>query len=114
VRAVTAKALRAAGYEVLVADGPVEAIALARQAAGTLRLLVTDVVMPTMGGRTLAEALTRAAPGLRVLFTSGYADKALSRDGVLEPGFDLLVKPYTAPTLLARVRAALDRGFPVD
>jgi len=101
VREVTVRALRAGGYHVLVAGGGREALDL--PALKELKLLVTDVVMPGMGGWELAEAMRRRYPGLRVLFVSGYTQTNLAERGV-----ELLSKPFTPTTLLARVRLVLD------
>ena len=108
VREVTNRALRAGGYEVLVARGPAEALNIAREQS-PLHLLITDVVMPGLGGRELAQQVSQGRQDLRVLFISGYAENALSREGVLDPGVDLLLKPFTAASLLAVVRGVLDR-----
>ena len=108
VRAVTVRALAAAGYKVLVAGAGREALALAAREAGPIHLLVTDVVMPGMGGPDMASALGRLRPGLRVLFVSGYTRDSLDLRGELPPGFELLPKPFTPAVLLERVRAVLD------
>jgi PAS domain S-box-containing protein len=107
VREVTSRALRSGGYEVIVATASVDAPGIAAREEGPLHLLITDVVMPGLGGRDLAQQLRKVRPGLKVLFISGYAENILSRDGVLEAGTELLLKPFTAAALLARVRAVL-------
>jgi DNA-binding response OmpR family regulator len=109
VRDVTARALRSGGYQVTVASGGAEALEAAARLAGPLRLLVTDVVMPGMDGRALADELARRHPGLRVLFLSGYTQDVISHHGVLDAGVEFLHKPFTTAALLARVRALLDR-----
>ncbi|MCM2334247.1 MAG: PAS domain-containing protein [Anaeromyxobacteraceae bacterium] len=108
VRDVTARALRGAGYQVVVAADGVAALEAAARLACPLHLLVTDVVMPGMDGRALADELRRRHPGLRVLFVSGYTQDVISHHGVLDAGVELLAKPFTAAALLARVRAVLD------
>jgi CheY-like chemotaxis protein len=108
VREVTSRALRSGGYEVIAAKGSVEAADLIAREPSPLHLLITDVVMPGLGGRNLAHQLRQARPDLRVLFISGYAENVLSRDGALEAGSELLLKPFTTTSLLARVRAVLD------
>jgi len=108
VREVTARALRAGGYRVLVAGSGTEALEVAARLQGPLHLLVTDVVMPGMDGRALADEVRRRNPGVRVLYVSGYAHDVISHHGVLDTGVELLPKPFTSGALLARVRAVLD------
>jgi two-component system, cell cycle sensor histidine kinase and response regulator CckA len=71
-------------------------------------LLLTDVVMPGMSGRQLALRLTELHPDLKVLFMSGYTDNVMAQHGVLEPGTELLQKPFTLDSLGDKVRAVLD------
>ncbi|MFT3915597.1 MAG: response regulator [Anaeromyxobacteraceae bacterium] len=106
VRSLTVRVLRGAGYQVLVASQGQEAIELAR--GGRLDLVVTDVVLPGVGGRDVAQALRSARPGLPVLYVSGYTADAIATRGVLAPGVEFLAKPFTARALLERVRAILD------
>jgi FixJ family two-component response regulator len=75
-----------------------------------LRLLVTDVVMPEVDGRTLAESLGQRSPGLKVLYLSGYTGDAISERGILDSRLEFLAKPFTRSALLAKVRAVLDAG----
>ena len=109
VRGAAAQILRDAGYEVLVAASGPEALALFRQHDGPIQLLLTDVVMPAMSGRDLADDLALERPDMKVLFMSGYADNAIVHHGVLDPGVDLLDKPFMRTTLLGKVRMVLDR-----
>jgi PAS domain S-box-containing protein len=109
VRATASRALRQAGYDVTVASGGAEVLDLISRGAGAPQLLLSDVVMPGMNGRQVAEAARASWPGLRVLFMSGYAQDIIVHHGVVDPGLDLLEKPFTSQGLLARVRAALDR-----
>ncbi len=109
VREMTVRALRGGGYRVIEAGRARDALALVAGGAPELRLLVTDVVMPEMSGRDAAEALQRSVPGLRVLYVSGYAQHVIAHRGVLDPGVEFLAKPFTASTLLLRVRELLDR-----
>jgi DNA-binding response OmpR family regulator len=83
---------------------------VSRAHEGPIDLLLTDVVMPGMSGREVATALSAERPGLRVLFASGYTAEAIARHGVLEPGTDLIHKPFTPDALLRRVRERLDRA----
>lgn len=108
VRAVAERILTGAGYRVFSAQSAEEALELARGHARDIDLLLTDVVMPGMGGAELAARLTGTCPGLRVLFASGYTDSALTQHGALEPGTLFVAKPYSIAELTTRVRTALD------
>lgn len=99
-----------AGYRVLEAASPEQAIELARSLEEPLHLLLTDVVMPGMSGREVAEAVCSLRPGTRVLYASGYTDEALGRHRVLDPGTHLLEKPFTAQAILRKLREVLDAG----
>jgi CheY-like chemotaxis protein len=99
LREMAAESLRRAGYELVVASGPRHAIALCEQRQGRVDLLLTDVVMPEMNGRELADTLVARYPDLRVLFMSGYTRDAVARHGVLERGVALLAKPFTLTDL---------------
>jgi two-component system cell cycle sensor histidine kinase/response regulator CckA len=110
VRGLLREVLEGAGYTVLQAASGAEALRVSRAHAGTVDLLLTDVVMPGMGGREMATLLAAQRPGLRVLFASGYTAEAIARHGVLEPGTDLIHKPFTPDALLRRVRERLDRA----
>jgi DNA-binding NtrC family response regulator len=81
---------------------------MAQRHAGTIELLLTDVVMPRMSGRALAEHITAVRPEIRVLFMSGYTDEAIVRHGVLEPEIDFIQKPFTPTALALKVRRVLD------
>jgi DNA-binding response OmpR family regulator len=107
LRAIAHEILEEHGYRVIEATGPNEAIELFHRHPEPIHLLVTDVVMPGMNGRVLAESLVAARPELRVLYMSGYTDDVIAHSGVLESGTLLLEKPFTALALLGRVRAAL-------
>ena len=104
--------LEAEGYTVLASQNGAEALALASQYAGHIDLLLTDVVMPELGGRELADQLRAARSGIRVLFISGYTDSEIDRRGVLQPDAAFLQKPFTGSGLALAVRAALDGGAP--
>jgi CheY-like chemotaxis protein len=110
LRKVAVRILQAEGYRVLSAANGAAALAIAERCCREIDLLLTDVVMPHMGGRQLAERLQTAIPTLRVLFMSGYSDNALSRDGVLESGTRLISKPFSRVDLAQSVRSALDEA----
>jgi PAS domain S-box-containing protein len=111
VRRLAVRVLRRGGFTVLEAADGEEALAVAGEYDGPLHLLVTDMVMPRMGGRDLAARLRAARPGVPVVYVSGYAEEAVQRNGVLDPGARFLPKPFTAEQLLDAVHAALrDRG----
>jgi PAS domain S-box-containing protein len=109
VRALARLALLASGYDVLEARDGEAALAVSRGHDGPIHLLLTDVVMPKLGGRQLADALTGERPGVRVLFLSGYTGDAIVRHGVLESGTEFLQKPFTPLALARKVRDVLDR-----
>ncbi|MEK6609595.1 MAG: response regulator, partial [Gemmatimonadota bacterium] len=109
VRAVARRALQQRGYTVLEASGGPAALRVAAGHEGAIGLLLTDVVMPGMSGKELADALTTQRPNTRVLFMSGYTDDAIVREGMLEPGLAFLPKPFTAERLAEMVREVLDR-----
>jgi len=108
VRQLVAETLDRLGYSVLVAANGSEAVSQLDAHAGSVDLLLTDVVMPGMNGPELAELVRERRPETRVLFMSGYAEDAVSSHGVLRPGTELLEKPFTAAGLGAKVRAVLD------
>jgi PAS domain S-box-containing protein len=108
VRALAVRILQTKGYRVLEAGRPNDALRVAAAPTPPIHLLLTDVVMPEMNGRQLAERMVALRPGLTVLFMSGYADDLLNRDGVLEPGLRFLAKPIMPAALNQAVRDALD------
>ncbi len=108
IRNLVQKVLKANGYRVLVAANGRDAERVAGQHEGPIHLLMTDVVMPGMNGREVAERLAAARAGLRVLYLSGYTDDAIVHHGVLEPGVAFLQKPFTPAVLGRKVREVLD------
>jgi two-component system cell cycle sensor histidine kinase/response regulator CckA len=101
--------LKDAGYNVIPALGPKEAVrAMLEHRDGSIHMLLTDVVMPGMSGRALADQVTRERPGMRVLYMSGYTDNAIVHHGVLDPGVTFIQKPFTPDALIKKVREVLD------
>lgn len=109
VRDLAQRSLRNSGYQVLVAANGVQALEVARAHEGVIDLLLTDVVMPEMGGRELAQRLMDTRPGLRVLCMSGYTESPAGAPGMIDGSLPVLQKPFTPSGLAARVRAVLDQ-----
>ena len=112
VRSVIHEALARQGYAVLDAPHGAEALRIAASHAGPIHLLLTDVVMPGLSGRQLADQLAAVRPETKVLYTSGHTDDAVVRHGVLESGIAYLQKPFTVDGLARKVREVLDRPLP--
>ena len=108
VRTLSRIVLQSSGYRVLEARDGQEAVWVAQQHPGPIDILVTDLVMPRMSGRQLADLLAQARPHTRVLFMSGYTDEAVTRHGVLEAGAAFLQKPFSPIGLARKVREVLD------
>jgi PAS domain S-box-containing protein len=108
IREVAERILRRSGYEVLMTGSPLDALELAGRHDGQIHLLITDVVMPKMLGKDVAERIRALRPDVKVLFMSGYARPVLANSGTLEPGVRLLEKPFSESVLLEAVREALD------
>ncbi len=108
VRSLARTALRRQGYQVLEAEHGEQALSLCEQHVGNIHLLVTDVVMPRMGGRELAERAVTLRPDMRVLYMSGYANDDILTRGILTDEVTLLQKPITPSSLARRVREVLD------
>jgi len=102
--------LKENGYQVLAAADGFEAQQVAAEFAGPIHLLLTDVVMPGINGRVLAERLAPSHPAMKILYMSGYTDSFIAGHGVLEPGTHLLRKPFTEEVLVRKVRELLDES----
>ncbi len=108
VRDIASLTLEASGYRVLQAQNGRAALDLAAGHRDRIDLILTDVVMPGMSGPEAVAEIVRVRPASRVLYVSGHADETISRQRVLDPGVEFLPKPFTASTLLARIRKVLD------
>jgi PAS domain S-box-containing protein len=108
LRQLTSSVLAHCGYKVLTAGSPEEGIEICKANHRDIRLLVTDVVMPRMNGRQLADQIIQISPNTRVLYISGYTANAIVHYGVLDQGLWFLPKPFTLSALVAKVREVLD------
>jgi two-component system, cell cycle sensor histidine kinase and response regulator CckA len=108
LRVMIGEILEAAGYKVLEGPSAEEALAAAGSYGGVISLMLTDVILPRMSGRQVADALRASRPDTRVLFMSGYTDDAIGHHGILDPGTHFLQKPFTTDGLLHKVREVLD------
>ena len=109
VRHLAQGVLCSKGYHVITATNGQDALRVAREHTGSpIRLVITDVVMPRMGGKVMAEWLKTIYPELKILFTSGYTEDAIAHHGVLDGGIEFLPKPYSPATLVKKVRQLLD------
>jgi PAS domain S-box-containing protein len=110
VRGLACRVLRSCGYTVLETSDGISALRVAEECQKPIDLLVTDVVMPRMGGHVMAERLAELFPGIKMLFLSGYTDDAVVRHGIMEGEVVFLQKPFTPSSLTAKVREVLDGG----
>jgi CheY-like chemotaxis protein len=111
VREFAVRLLRDAGYVVLEARNGTDALrVLHEQVSRTIDIMVTDVIMPQMGGKELADQLKQLRPGTRILFVSGYTGDALDNSGVLQTGAAFLEKPFSAARLTQKIREVLGNG----
>ena len=99
--------LKTHGYRVLEARNGGEALLIAERHPGSIHLMLTDVVMPGLTGKELADRLRPLRPDLRVLYMSGYADNVIAHGGVLDSGVDYISKPFTPESLTGKVRSVL-------
>jgi signal transduction histidine kinase/ActR/RegA family two-component response regulator len=105
---VSREMLEQLGYAVLIASTPGEALRIARDHAAEIQMLITDVVMPEMNGRDLANLIGDIKPGLKCLFISGYTANVIAHHGILDPGIHFIQKPFSMEHLAAKVREVLD------
>ena len=110
VRALAVEVLKSYGYHVLSASGGADALRLAEEYAGPIHLLLTDVMMPGMTGRDLAEQLSPSRPGMKILYISGYGERVVVHHGILDPGIEYLPKPFEADALAAKIRTLIGSG----
>jgi CheY-like chemotaxis protein len=109
LRKLGKRVLTEAGYHVLEASDGAMALRIAAEQVGEIDLVLTDVEMPTLGGRGMVDELHELSPGLRVLFMSGYTDNEILRRGIRKSEMDFLQKPFTADSLCSAVRAVLSK-----
>jgi CheY-like chemotaxis protein len=109
VRRMTVEALQSLGYTVIAAAGPEHALDLLKEGIRA-NLLFTDIVMPGMDGRALAERIKEKQPEMKVLFTTGYMRGAPLYDDIADSGGAMLPKPFTVEQLAAKIRSTLDAG----
>ncbi|MEP6706774.1 MAG: response regulator [Pyrinomonadaceae bacterium] len=110
VRAILKQILEGQGYQVLEASNGEEALSLSLDLERDIRLIITDVVMPQISGRELAERVLAIRPNLPVLFMSGYTDDAIVRHGLLDETLNFIQKPFDSPTMARKVREVLDKA----
>jgi len=111
LRQLASSVLTHCGYKVLVATSPDEGLNIAQANHHDIRLLITDVVMPGMNGRQLAEKILRISPSMKVLYISGYTNSAIVHYGVLDEGLWFLPKPFSLSALMGKVREVLDANI---
>ncbi len=112
VRGLMCEVLELEGYNVLSCSDPKEGIEVSQRHPGEIDLLLTDVVMPGMNGCDMANRILELIPELRVVFMSGYAEHALTCDGVVDPHFEYLQKPFTLQTLTRKLARVLGSAEP--
>jgi two-component system cell cycle sensor histidine kinase/response regulator CckA len=110
VRTLASRVLTGQGYVVLEACHGGEALAIAEEAAGVIDLVLTDVIMPEMGGQELVERITRILPAVRVMYMSGYTEADKLQPGIRDSEYPFLQKPFAADSLILMVRDVLDRA----
>ena len=111
LRKLAQKSLQPHGYRVLVAENGEDALRISKEHEGTIDLLITDVVMPRMGGKEVAERLQTLYPRMKVIYMSGYTDDSIVHRGVLAPGLNFLEKPFSPAGLTRKVREVLNKAM---
>jgi CheY-like chemotaxis protein len=114
LRGLVRQYLQNQGYTVLEAHSGAAALRIASYYSGPIHLLLTDVIMPGMNGHELAQQISTSRPDAKVLYMSGYTENVIGHNGTLDPGVNLLQKPFTLPALKTRVREALDTPLPLE
>jgi PAS domain S-box-containing protein len=114
LRGLVRQYLQNQGYTVLEAHSGAAALRAASYYTGPIHLLLTDIIMPGMNGRELAQQLSDSRPDTKVLYISGYTENVIGHNGTLEAGVNLLQKPFTLPALKTRVREVLDTSLPLE
>ena len=102
------RTLNGQGYTTLEASHGEEAVQMLADYEGDIHLLITDVIMPRMGGKQLSEFMKQNYPGIKTLFMSGYTDNSIVNHGVLDPGLSFIQKPFPPIDILRKVRQVLD------
>ena len=109
VRKLAVRILSDQGYKVLEAPQGIDAFLICAEHNGPIHLLLTDVVMPKMSGRELAETIISLRPGIKVLYMSGYTDNTIVHHGILMEGMNYIQKPFSVESLARKVREVLDK-----
>ena len=97
------------GYRILEAENGIEALRVSEEHGGQIHLMITDVVMPKMGGKEVADRLQPLYPQMKVIYMSGYTDNSIAHHGILAPGLNFLEKPFSPEILARKVREVLDK-----
>ncbi len=108
VREFTTEALQSLGYSIIEAQNGKEALSILSNRTNNVKLILTDLVMPEMGGKELAEIISKVDPSLKILFTSGYSDNHVVQKGILEKNVNFVQKPYTFQSISQKIRTILD------
>ena len=110
VRQMTSQMLECAGYAVVPAQSPLQAISICRSTATRIDLILTDVIMPVMSGKEMADRIAELRPGIRFIFMSGYTSDVITQRGVLAEGMHFIHKPFDLRTLSQKILSVLAQG----